>query len=1755
MAISAETTLRNGLFIDIESVPGGDIFGLGVTSGDAFRQEALNTRDVAELVREVRGIAKKSSFVAGHNIIAHDLPMLDAAFAIPELRLLPTIDTLYLSPLAFPRNPYHRLTKNDRLVRSSKNHPARDCDSSKIILEDSVHAFRSMLDDGRASERLRLTRWLLARAELPWNGSAGMDLLFEQIGVSPITQPDAVAAWTSQTDGFACPNATKEEWEQALSAPAHSATLAYVLAWLPVAGSDSVLPAWVRHRFPQTAAVIRHLRSTPCADPKCRWCSQTLSPTKQLQRFFDYPAFRSEPALADRPNVSLQEEIVRQAMAGTSVIGILPTGGGKSLCFQVPALHRFFTTGALTIVLTPLQALMKDQVDGLIEKTSTSCVAALNGMQTPPEKAEVREAVRLGSIGILYVSPEQVRNSSFKRTIMQREIGCWVFDEAHCLSQWGHDFRPDYVYVARFIRELAEEQHVAVPPVLCVTATAKDDVKSEIAQHFKDQLGHDLVLLDGGTGRQNLSYRIEKITEHEKPARLHALLTEKIGDGLGAAVIFAATRKRVQDFATRLASPPHGWSCAAFHAGLSAEEKKTILEDYLAGRLQVVVATNAFGMGIDKPNIRLVVHVDTPGSLESYIQEAGRAGRDQNPAECVLLYNPEDLETQFGLLSLARIEKRDIDQIWRAILRADRDDGKPVTLTVTEILDDSMESMSFAEEAEDQRGSKVRTALAVLEKQGFLERDENQTKVFQARALVADEEAARARISKLDLPESKRALWLDVVTLLLAQDNERQVNLDDFAELARMKDLYAQMRASSYSRLSPYAPVFQVLNEMARPEAGLISKDLLYSARLHAGRTGHAGQMLKTVAAREHDLIELLREEDPNPDGWVPLALRSVNQRLISKGHRSLPDDVIRTLKTVATDGRKMGRPAALLEVGYTGRDHTPVRVSGSWIEILELSAVRNNAAAVLIDLLMAKAKAKPETETTLALVEFGEAEVIESFQGDMTLNLAVVHDVPAFIQYLLVYLHDNSIIELKNGKALISQAMNLRVLEKRKGKQTRRFTKGDYAALLVHYSEKIFQIHVMGEYARMGVERLGAHLRLISAYFEMGKAAFAARFLRETPEVYERATGLDSFRKIVDDLHNPVQQAIVAESANTNMLVLAGPGSGKTRVVAHRCAYLLRVERVRSDRILVACFNRHAALQLRRHIFRLVGKDAYGVMIQTYHGLALRLLGRSLAGAADGEELPDFSRILEEATELLTGQQEAGSVRGEESRDRILAGFSHILVDEYQDVDEGEYAFISAIAGRRESDEDRKLTIMAVGDDDQSIYGFKGANVRFIRRFQEDYQAREHYLTENYRSTKAIIAVANRLIAKNSDRMKIAHAIRVNRTRDSNPVGGRWEALDPLVHGKVQRVIVTDARRQAEFVAGEVGRLMGLDPKQEHGSFAVIARTRDDLVTIRAALDDAGIPVDWRADDEMPVSPFRVREVHTWLDLLESAKHESWTAATARTRLTTLRRDAKNNRWWRFLEEIWSEWAGEAGEAEVPTPLVREFFVEAISERRRHHRTGDGVILVTAHKAKGLEFPHVFVVDGGWRASSDHVQTEEERRVYYVAATRAQETLTIMVRKDRRTPFAEEMAGGDVIDRTPRESEIGTAYIEARRYAVIDPKELFLSYAASMPANSAVQSEIRKTNVGDPVRLIAQGKWIHIETTAHVPIAALSEAGRGEWAPRLDSVLSATVTAMVRRTVDQEGEAYRPKAQVATWEYPVVEVCWTDDPKSAGSS
>jgi ATP-dependent DNA helicase RecQ len=282
--------------------------------------------------------------------------------------------------------------------------------------------------------------------------------------------------------------------------PALRMPLAYALAWLRVAGGNSVLPPWVALQFPETRRLIRELRDTPCGDPACGYCAEQHDPLRELHRHFGLTSFRVEPAAPD--GGSLQEAIVRAGMRSEHLLAILPTGAGKSLCYQLPALSRFWRTGQLTVIISPLQSLMKDQVDGLVRQGIFSG-AALNGLLSMPERKDVLDRIRLGDIGILLVSPEQLRSRGFVEAIRYRDVAAWVFDEAHCLSKWGHDFRPDYLYAARFIRE---RHPYELPQIACFTATAKLDVIADLEAHFAEVLGIGLRRFSGGHERVNLHF-------------------------------------------------------------------------------------------------------------------------------------------------------------------------------------------------------------------------------------------------------------------------------------------------------------------------------------------------------------------------------------------------------------------------------------------------------------------------------------------------------------------------------------------------------------------------------------------------------------------------------------------------------------------------------------------------------------------------------------------------------------------------------------------------------------------------------------------------------------------------------------------------------------------------------------------------------------------------------------------------------------------------------------------------------------------------------------------------------------------------------------------------------------------------------------------------------------------------------------------------------------------------------------------------
>ncbi len=1742
--------LKRCLVLDLETGANHQVLKIGaLLPGDGKPLLCQGNFDLEGALGELDRRAADADFVLGHNLLEHDLQVLRSIR--PELALLdkPVVDTLYLSPLAFPENPYHHLVKDYKLVRKSLNDPVADARLASRVFRDQWHAF------SEAPAEI-LTFYAFCFERRPGGTQAGyhadgLTRVFTEIsGRPPMDQRRALSYVATSCAGRVCRVALRRLAKTELTEDTNRPALAYAVAWLGVSGGNSVLPPWVRRRHPETVDLLDALRETPCDDPDCIYCLENHDPNRQLHRFFGFDGFRPEPA--DEQGFSLQEAVVRMGLGRRPHLAILATGAGKSICYQLPALVGYLRRGSLTVVISPLQALMKDQVDNLNEATGSGAAAALYGLLTPPERGAVLERVRLGEIAILYVAPEQLRNRSFRRVVRQREIGCWVFDEAHCLSKWGHDFRPDYLYAARFIREQAESGRQSVPPVACFTATAKRDVRHEIVEHFAAQLGQKLTVFESAVDRDELRFRVEGVNPARKLARIHELLVERLAEDSGSAVVYFASRRASFEAAEMLNR--QGVPAAAFHAGMKAPDKREVLDGFVAGEHRVVCATNAFGMGIDKSDVRLVIHADIPGSLESYLQEAGRAGRDRQPSDCVLLFDSDDVEKQFKLSASARIGQRDIAQILRGLRRvrdrnsrrrgARRSDTSPddaVVVTSADLLRDEQVTTEFGA-GDLQADTKVKTAVAWLERAGFVIRDENQTRVFQGKLKVNSLQEAERRLSgqshRLRLSASERRRWLAILSALINADPDDGLSADELAELPGV----GWGAALPDDRETPGQKVIRTLHSMA--EAGFLSAGLQLTAYVKTRGKGSSSSAYEKLCDLERAMLELLAETEPDADHgeWVDLSLRLLNQRLVDRGHPATPETLRQLLRSLSEDGKGLAGRQGSVELGYRSRHRLRMRLRRSWRTLTELAARRRAIGRVLLDELLGRV---PAGASGRVLVSFSTADLTAALRRDLALR-SLIRDSLAAAERALLFLHEQKIVHLQHGLAVFRQAMTIRIRPEAKG---RRYTQGDFAPLAQHYDERNFQVHVMARYAALGREKIRAALRLVRDYFTLGKKGFVRQHFVGEEEVLSRATGRESYRRIVEALNNPEQTALVAAPPEKNLLVLAGPGSGKTRVVVHRCAYLLRVIRVPASSLLVLCFNRNAALELRRRLRELVGDDARGVTVSTYHGLAMRLTGTSFATATEddqsGQRLagwePDFDSLVPAAVRLLTsGDEELPGLAGDELRERILAGYSHILVDEYQDINQDQYELVSVLAGRAESDRDRRLAILAVGDDDQTIYGWSGARVDFIRRFRQDYSAETHHLVASYRSTAHILAAAEKIISRSRDRMKTDVRLRVDDVRQGDAPGGRWAALEPTSGGRVHLLRVSDDATQAAALADRLFHMKHLDPELDWGDCAVLARRHSVLEPIRAVLEHRGIPIAWTADRNHLPTLHRIRELATLLDTLKEHRQEIRRASQLEKWHESLSSGGENP-WSKLGREILREWREETGDAKLAVKGAVEFIYEALAERSRDPAFGEGVRLATVHAAKGLEFRAVFLPDGSWESG---VTNDEERRLYYVGMTRARELLHLFQRSDLQNSFFRDLSSSeDSLHRSDPRCEPPPEAVARRRYRMVGLRDLFLSFAGGRPPADPIHQRLAALRPGDALELRTDERYLRLHDRSGGVVAALATDAAEHWRRRLDSVESVRVVAMVERRLEDNEPEYRDRLRCERWEVPVVEV------------
>lgn len=385
-----------------------------------------------------------------------------------------------------------------------------------------------------------------------------------------------------------------------------------------------------------------------------------------------------------------QEKVIDNVLAGKSTVVIMPTGGGKSLCYQLPAL----VLDGITIVISPLIALMKDQVDSL-NKIGVPATF-INSSISLTEGLERIEGVKNGAYRLLYIAPERFYNKEFINSLKDLKVSLFAIDEAHCISAWGHDFRPSYLKLREAIDYLNN------PAVLALTATATPEVREDIIKQL-DLKNPESVIT--GFSRPNLQFGAVKASDSQKP-RLVLDAISSVPDGSG--IIYVGTRSRVDELLGVLLE--NNIEAVSYHAGMDAEDRKWVQENFMSGKAKVIVATNAFGLGIDKRDIRFVIHYDMPGTVEAYYQEAGRAGRDGKPSFCLLLYSSRDRYLQEFFIKGDNPPPEIILDIYEALTNYGSD---TVLITYAELA-----GMLLKDAPE----MAVGTALKILEKEGYVSR-------------------------------------------------------------------------------------------------------------------------------------------------------------------------------------------------------------------------------------------------------------------------------------------------------------------------------------------------------------------------------------------------------------------------------------------------------------------------------------------------------------------------------------------------------------------------------------------------------------------------------------------------------------------------------------------------------------------------------------------------------------------------------------------------------------------------------------------------------------------------------------------------------------------------------------------------------------------------------------------------------------------------------------------------------------------------
>ena len=977
-----------------------------------------------------------------------------------------------------------------------------------------------------------------------------------------------------------------------------------------------------------------------------------------------------------------------------------------------------------------------------------------------------------------------------------------------------------------------------------------------------------------------------------------------------------------------------GYKALPFNGRMDSDEKIANQEAFMSDNVRIIVATSAFGMGVDKSDVGLVVHYDISDSLENYVQEAGRAGRNPHlQAKCFVLYNDNDLDKHFILLNQTKLSISEIQQVWKAVKDMTRQ-RMQTCCSALEIArkagwDDSVTDIE----------TRVRTAIAALEQAGYLERGNNVPHVYATGITVKSMDEARKRIT----------------SSLLFHNEEVEKAVRIIKSLISQKHIAKAQDAEAESRVDYLADILgltksEVVSAVERMrQEGILADTKDVSAYLHD--TGESENRSRLLLRRFTRLERYIL--DHITDGALRISCKQLTDDAQKDGITTATEKDIRTLLyflTIKGYTRKKEDAAHNIEL---------IRQADMQSTIRRFEK-RLNICTFAVEWLYRQAQNTTLEESKKNGVQFSVVELLNDLKAQGQNFFEPLDDLQLEdVEESLLYLSKIGALKLEGGFLVLYNAMNIRRLKDNK----LRYKQEDYRMLNEFYRQKIQQVHIVGEYANLMVRDYDAALQYVHDYFQMDYKAFVQKYFKgERVEQIERNITSKKYEQLFNQLSKK-QMQIISDKESRVIVVAAGPGSGKTRVLVHKLASLLLLEDVKHEQLLMLTFSRAAATEFKQRLMGLIGNAAHFVEIKTFHSYAFDLLGRI-------GNLEDAKDVVGRAARMIS--------EGEVEPNRI--GKTVLVVDEAQDMSSEEFALVRVLMSVNE-----EMRVIAVGDDDQNIYEFRGSDSNYMRQLLADDKSTFVEMTENYRSTQHVVAFANAFVKGIHNRMKQTPILSMSKDE------GTVVVTHHASHIMFQRV-VSDLLRQ-----------------RNSGTMSVLTHTNEEAVILVALLRKHGL----RSKLIQSMDGFRfwnMAEVRLFLKYIERDTHtpivtdEVWNEAKRKTFQTYA--TSSSLPYLKHCIELFEK----INKAKYLTDF-KELVFESTTEDFCDTSDAD-VVVSTIHKSKGCEFDDVYMLV----SQPQHV-TDSEMRRYYVGMTRARKRLFIYTNS---TLFDRLPADIHQVDQTP---------------------------------------------------------------------------------------------------------------------------------------